>query len=184
VYNSDCEERLGLSVATAQMHAQILLDNWPEVHTKILHLINNINDSYDGKEEASEVDFRLYSGGFFSYDERKIFDQIITLSPQELINFKPNFSDARSSTLFKRYVARNFFDKLDSKKAEEWRLYCANRLTFPPSTATLSFSDFRTKIGELSQNIEDNTKMALLNELFSYGRRLEQTLLKSIKVMV
>jgi exodeoxyribonuclease-1 len=181
VFTADCEKRLRFTKSEALSRAARLIGEMADVREKVFAIARQMNAHYEGEEPLRDVDFLIYKGGFFNYQEKRVFEIIRNTPPEELTTLNPQFNDPRSPVLFKRYIGRNFPEVLDEKGREEWRKFCADRLTFPPSTAALSFNDFRMKIGELSRTAESPEELRLLNELFEYGRRLEKTLLKSIK---
>jgi len=180
VWDKGCEERSGLTKELALSRMQLIKDNFEPISANLRAIDEALTGGADSKEPITEVDLLIYGGGFFSDSEKRLFESIRQAKALELPHLILPFKDNRSPELFKRYLGRNYPELLDEKSYNEWRRYCANRLTFPPASEALSFSDFRAKIGELSQNAGE-ADLELLKELWQYGRRLEKTLLKSVK---
>ncbi|MGR8935700.1 MAG: exodeoxyribonuclease I [Gammaproteobacteria bacterium] len=80
-------------------------------------------------EPENDPDFMLYSGGFFAPDDKRIMENIRSMPPQQLAEFRPRFIDARLPEMFFRYCARNYPEILDDTQRNDWKAFCVKRLT-------------------------------------------------------
>jgi len=104
----------------------------------------------------------LYSGGFFSYSDKALINQIRDSSWEELANHEFNFTDPRLKSLLWHYRARNAPDSLSIEEQEKWQRHCQAYL-FENSPA------FIEKIDALAYEYQNQPeKIDLLKQLHHY----------------
>ena len=83
------------------------------------------------------------------------------------------FEDAKLKRLASRYLARNFFRRLHPADQEDWRAHCRKRHLTPGEDGRTALDAWRAEIAELRrEHAGAPDKMALLDDLEGYGRRL------------
>ena len=117
-------------------------------------------------------DYMLYSGPFFSEDDRAAMAEIHRLTPQELSRHQPTFGDARLVEMYFRYRARNWPESLSASELDRWNQYRRAQL-MEPDNGQLNIDEFLSEIEE-QRNAPERTAsdLTVLDELESYGRQL------------
>jgi exodeoxyribonuclease-1 len=77
-------------------------------------------------EASEDVEGKLYDS-FTPEDDRMRIKKIPQLSPEELTDFHPNFTDERLPELLFRYKARNFPKSLSEDEQKKWQKYRAEK---------------------------------------------------------
>ena len=75
-----------------------------------------------------DVDGSLYSGKFFSRDDKQRFEDIRAAVGKGLSKHIGHFDDARLDEMLFRYKARNFPQSLSNEESIRWNEFCADRL--------------------------------------------------------
>lgn len=128
-------------------------------------------------ESSSDPDFQLYSGGFFSDEDRERFQIIHRTAPNELLSLRLNFQDPRVPEMLWRYICRNFQEVLDEENRKRWKSFAAGRILFPPGDVLVNLQFFRRKIDEriMRTDISAGDKQ-ILRKLADYADELEAAL--------
>jgi exodeoxyribonuclease I len=114
---------------------------------------------YHQKQTAEEM---LYSGGFFSNNDKKLINQIADSEIADLGKEGFQFEDARLEKLLWHYRARNGEQFLDVDEQEKWQRECQLYLLEHQQT-------YSEKIDALAFEHQNNTdKIALLQQLHHY----------------
>ena len=71
----------------------------------------------------SDPDLMLYSGGFFSPEDREAMTSMLDSSPRELKEYRSRFRDPRIPEMLFRYRARNFPETLNEEERSRWNSY-------------------------------------------------------------
>ncbi len=87
------------------------------------------------QQSESDPDFMIYSGGFFSGNDRKLMAVVRGSSPAQLAKLNLPFRDVRLPELLFRYRARNYPDTLDAEELSRWEEFRKQRLTDPATVA-------------------------------------------------
>jgi exodeoxyribonuclease-1 len=74
-----------------------------------------------------DADAALYEGLITDAD-RRLCEEVLRKSPEQLAAWQPPFADERLRTLYFRYRARNWPESLDAQEQEQWRQFCEARL--------------------------------------------------------
>lgn len=128
-------------------------------------------------EPITDPDQSLYSGGFFSNDDRQRMEQIRHTPASELAQLQMNFDDERIPEMLFRYRARNYPDSLSVEEQQQWQSYRKQRLTNPDGGGSITLKDYMQRLDDLIRsNASSDENRNLLNELKEYGQQLQQSL--------
>ncbi len=120
-------------------------------------------------DEAPNPDLMLYSGGFFSNDDRQKMEMIRLQSPDMLAELKLQFSDPRIPEMLFRYRARNFPETLTEPEMERWQSLRQAMLS-DGMAGGITLSEYFNRIQELaSQSTLTAREKDVLQELKLYG---------------
>jgi len=122
----------------------------------------------------SDPDLMIYSGGFFSPDDRQLIKTVRDLQPVALAGFDLQAKDPRLEQMLFRYRARNFPETLNVQEKRQWQDFCATRLSKENDKGFLDFVTFRQKIIELRK--QENVDSQLLDDLEQYADDLQRKL--------
>jgi len=128
-------------------------------------------------ETVSDPDFRIYTGGFFSDEDRERFQIIHKTPAKELLSLRLNFNDTRIPEMLWRYTARNFPHLLTEEERLRWKSFAASRILFPPADVIINLQFFKRKIAEKSESTDISAKdKIILRDLADYAEILEKKL--------
>ena len=115
----------------------------------------------------------LYSGGFFSAQDKRVIEQVHAQTPQELAEGSFVFEDQRLPEMLFRYRARNYPQSLTEDERATWEEYRFQRLTDPDAGASLCMEEFQAEIEKLMATDELTAQQqALLEQLLDYADTL------------
>ena len=155
------------------LHFQHLeqLKKLPDLSSK-LHQVY----SHNPFDEELDPDKSLYSGGFFSPDDRQRMDQIRELSATELSTAQFNFKDNRIPEMLFRYRARNYPQSLSEEELKHWNEYRASRFAGDDEKKILSLHSYQQIIAEHLQDSQLTTdKRQVLENLQAWGEHIAVT---------
>lgn len=157
--------RINLDFATLRKHFDTLRLNYgPQHETEIIQALDR-----GFAEQTQDVDAMLYSGGFFSFADQKLIQQVRQSTPQQLEGKSFDFDDKRLATMLFRYRARNFPWSLNEQEQQRWRAHCYERLMQPTTPALLSVDAYRQRIEMLFTEHQHNPqKQRILEELMRW----------------
>ncbi|RUO60195.1 exodeoxyribonuclease I [Pseudidiomarina insulisalsae] len=157
------QQRWQLPLATMLERAQWLASQ-PELRERLIQ-----STRFQATDEVPrDPELQLYSGAFFSDQDRSTMAIIRATEPQQLAALQLNFSDARLPEMLFRYRARNYPATLTDAELQRWRGFCQQRL-LEPLPRGLSADSFMIELencAELYAN--DARKQALLKDLYRY----------------
>ena len=154
-------ERHGINLALNESHWQQLRQLDSDFVSKIQQVFTDGQGSF---KDAGDPDLMLYSGAFFSTNDRKRFQQIRSTPAEALSELELNFEDSRCDEMLFRYRARNWPDDLTSAERERWDEFRWQRLHSPISSS-LTLQGLQAELIRLStQGLEDK-QLFLLQEL-------------------
>ncbi|MBL4608492.1 MAG: exodeoxyribonuclease I, partial [Pseudomonadales bacterium] len=126
--------------------------------------------------ENFDPDLMIYSGGFFSDADKRLFTQIRRSSAEQIGKAFYSFSDPRLEEMLFRYRARNFPESLDVSEQERWLKHCRERLTNQGEEGYMTLVGYRLCIDELLADDGAQCGVAsreILENLKQYGEKLE-----------
>ncbi len=156
-------ERLHINLDTAEKHRQMLLG-------QIELVIDKTRQVFEQQDypESGDPDAQLYSGGFFSRDDRQRMDTIRHTAPEKLATLALNFEDNRLPELLFRYRARNFPATLSAHEKQRWNDYRKEKFT-NPATGPRTINRLRADIADIQQ-AEDTlgSDLVILEDLLQW----------------
>jgi exodeoxyribonuclease-1 len=136
-----------------------------------------INQIFAGQqfEPIEDTDASLYSGGFFSNNDRNKMQIIREATPEQLASLSIPFEDKRLAEMLFRYRARNWPESLSADEASQWHDYCQQRLLHNDNPAILDLAGFDQALAEAEQNATAE-QAELLSDLKAYRDELASAL--------
>lgn len=117
--------------------------------------------------EERDPDLMIYSGGFFSREDRAQMDRLRQTPAEELVHKGFSFVDPRLDEMLFRYRARNWPHTLTGEEQSLWLDFRRKRLCEGEAPA---IQGYRQRIAELQGRYEANSEQArLLEELLAYA---------------
>ncbi len=121
----------------------------------------------------TDPDLMLYSGGFFSHNDKNVMAQIRASSPDKLRDQNFSFEDARLAEMLFRYRARNYPEALTAEEVMRWQEYCFTRLTQPESEGAWCMDEYLATVEQLMANQEcSDGDRKVLESLLDYSDQL------------
>jgi exodeoxyribonuclease-1 len=131
----------------------------------------NLRAVYAGREfePVTDPDFMLYSGGFFSNDDRARMEIVRQTRGDELSQLDLPFRDERLGEMLFRYRARNYPQTLSAEERIRWERFRRERLTVSSQGTGLTVGECRQRIAELRQDMTlASDKKHILDALEEY----------------
>jgi len=140
---AEAAEKWQIDADICQQHLEIIRSN--------PHFISTLVSVYEQREfePESDPDLMLYSGGFFSNEDRQKMEKIRHSSPQQVKALDVPFQDQRIPEMLFRYRARNYPETLSADETARWNEYRLQRLTDPSFNASITEREYMARISEL-----------------------------------
>lgn len=158
-------ERIAIDTQRCQQHRQRILDAIDNVRHKVVNVFSRqpFNTGHD-------PDQALYSGGFFSSEDRRRMDALRDKSSAQLARLKPLFDDPRIPEMLFRYRARNYPESLNNEERTQWESFRQERF-YQCEQGTISMH--QQFLNDLAQcRSEHPTRQSLFDELAQYAERI------------
>ena len=120
----------GIDHAVCREHWEYLNGN-PE----LLRRFRDLFQAGEGGGQEGDPDFSIYSGGFFSDDDRAHMETLRGIAPADLGRVDLPFKDRRLPEMQFRYRARNYPETLNEEENANWREFRRARLEDPEAIA-------------------------------------------------
>jgi len=127
-------------------------------------------------EPVDDPDASLYSGGFFSDNDKRKMEVIRSAEPEMLKTLSIPFEDSRLHELLFRYRARNWPDTLDPAEQEVWLQYRQQRLGDAAPDNVLNLPRFEQALAECRQQPLSAEQTEVLSQLQDYADSLRKEL--------
>ncbi|MCU7847169.1 MAG: exodeoxyribonuclease I [Candidatus Thiodiazotropha sp. (ex Lucinoma kastoroae)] len=164
---AEAAERWAINVQQGEMYRQQLLTQ--------TEVFNKIEQAHQKRifDPISDPDQALYSGGFFSREDRHRMDEIISSDPAALAGFRLLFDDARLPEMLYRYRARNWPDSLTAEEQERWHEFRHSRLLDPDGGGSITLDDYLTTLDRLEADPQlPVEKQALIPQLLAWAEQI------------
>lgn len=115
-----------------------------------------------------DPDQNLYSGGFFSSNDKEKMDLIRGTKKSALGNLTLNFEDERLEEMLFRYRCRNYPDTLLMHEIERWDKFRIQRMTSAEGDASIKLEEYQEELSELRKNELTTEKIQLVDQLEAY----------------
>lgn len=163
----EAAERWRIDVEQGEVHRQKLLAQAAFVNK--LAAIHQVS----GFEPISDPDQALYSGGFFSRDDRRRMDAILAAEPASMAQFPLVFDDARLPEMVFRYRARNWPELLSGEERERWREFREARLLDADGGGTITLDEYLAKLDDLEADPQlSPEKRSLIEPLLAWAEQI------------
>ena len=145
--------------------------NWQKLSR--VDLRSKLNDIFTLREfdEHTDPERMLYSGGFFSNEDRRLMNDVASASGEQLAERTFPFADNRLPELLFRYRARNFPGTLSAEEQSHWQEFCQLRRHAPDGDGGLSVEQCLERIAALRPE-QSAGKQSVLDALASYVKGL------------
>jgi len=170
--DEETARRIGIDKALCMQNYKKLMD--------ARSITQKVTALYDTPTPVSheDVDFQLYTGGFFSDKDMEIFSSIRESPPEHLMHAEYVFEDPRAKEMLKRFIGRNYPHYADAEFLERWKSFCASRILFPPTEDAGSINDFTNTITKLRKEPERSARdLSILKALDEYALFLKKHIL-------
>ena len=127
-------------------------------------------------DNIDDPDASLYSGGFFSGNDKRKMELIRTAEPKNLGALSIPFDDNRLEEMLFRYRARNWPETLNEVEKEEWQQYRQQRLNADSNDKILNFTRFAETIEACRERELTNAQKAILDQLEKYQQDIAASL--------
>ena len=154
-------EQLQIDMVTCLDRLSFIKDNQKEIGKIVQDLYKNDQE----RIQTTDVDQTLYDG-FMDNGDKRIGDQIQTLSVDALKNFHPKFKDDKLSTLLMHFKARNYPEALSEDEAEDWFETVQGRVQ-AGENGYLNIDEYFQRINALREQHPNKEK--LWQQLEAYG---------------
>ena len=147
-----------------------------ERRARILEHIDNVaqkvTDAFAQQQfdPISDPDAALYSGGFFSAEDRRKMDQLRTLSPDQLSSHAEVFDDKRLPEMLFRYRARNYPESLVEDEFERWEQFRNERFYASENASPSMHQQFLDELQECRSDFPERGES--LDDLENYAESI------------
>jgi exodeoxyribonuclease-1 len=124
-------------------------------------------------EANDDPDAGLYSGGFFSANDKRKMELVRTANADALRVMPIPFEDARLPEMLFRYRARNWPESLSAGEQEQWQQYRQQRLTDVSNSKILTLPRFFEAIEVCREGDLTTAQSDILDKLGEYSKQLE-----------
>jgi len=125
------------------------------------------------ERKTSDPDLMLYSGGFFSAQDKQWMEFIRQQSPDVLGELEIQREDSRLGEMLFRYRARNYPETLGGEEMERWEQYRYTRLTDPNGGGSILLQDYFRQIETLMKKPDLSARdRSILQDLYFYGESI------------
>ncbi len=165
----EAAERWSIDLDAGEHHRQILLAaQGLEAKLQAVHRKTEF-------EPLTDPDQSLYSGGFFSRDDRQRMDRILQTDPEDLHAFPPVFDDARLPEMLFRYRARNWPQTLDQTERERWEEYRQSRLFEKAGSGSITLDEYLEILDRMEADPAlPEEKRSLIPQLLAWAEEIAQ----------
>lgn len=167
-------ERLGIDRKKCLDNLKIIVEHFSDITNNLMAMFEiDESERHNRSAENTDPDLALYSGGFFSAQDKQLMDKIRRTPAENLGNSQWDFTDERLATMLFRYRGRNFPNTLDSEEMLKWQRFRQYRLTDPNSPASIKMQNFMQEVEVLMAETQENPKkLSILKLLVQYAENL------------
>ncbi|MGZ5075788.1 MAG: exodeoxyribonuclease I [Methylobacter sp.] len=142
--------------------------------------VASVFDSRVYIEQEFDPDLKIYSGGFFSDNDKKQMLSVRETPPEQLANSVFKFTDDRLPEMLFRYRARNYPETLNSDELQKWNEFCVNRLTGLHAGAGIVLDSYFARLEVLYGDKNADTRIINALEMYALEKMQRLGLNKSL----
>ncbi|MBB1487205.1 exodeoxyribonuclease I [Oceanospirillum sediminis] len=165
--DADVETRTGINRQLCEQHWHNL-QVVPDLTAKLQQVFD---DRYSDRPVEYDPDLMLYSGGFFSPQDKEQMEVVRQTAPENLAGLNLAFKDARLEEMLFRYRARSYPEYLSGEEQQRWDEYRWQRIN-DPSASNMTPQQFNQRLVELSQTELSPKHRIILEDLVLYVESL------------
>lgn len=138
-------------------------------------LAQKISEVFTQEREtiAKDPDCMLYSGGFFSHEDKARMQSIRECPVEALGELSLSFEDRRLSEMLMRYIGRNYPDQLSDSQRQAWDEYRTHRLMSPDGGASITFNEYFQRLNDIAQQSDlTKSQQIMLQDLADYAQSI------------
>jgi len=165
--DADVEKRTGINRQLCEQHWNNL-QAVPDLTTKLQQVFD---DRYSDRPVEYDPDLMLYSGGFFSPQDKEQMEVVRQTAPENLAGLNLAFKDVRLEEMLFRYRARSYPEYLSGEEQQRWDEYRWQRIN-DPSASNMTPQQFNQRLVELSQTELSPKHQIILEDLVLYVESL------------
>jgi exodeoxyribonuclease-1 len=163
----DCA-RIELDPDRCLEHARMILTDLPSVRSKVMEVY-----SQPPAHPCADPDLQIYSGGFFSGQDKRQMTRLRSTPPEQLGTTDWRFQDPRLPEMLFRYRARNFPETLDAAEAGRWAEWRMHRLLQPADSRMLGYPEFLEELARArADQAEHGPAQVILDQLLAWAQEL------------
>jgi exodeoxyribonuclease-1 len=162
-------QRIALDPELCVEHASLIKSNLEKIRMKVMEVFGQPPGG-----AARDPDLMLYSGDFFSKQDRTLMNQVLTCKPDQFAKREWTFKDPRLETMLFRYRARNYPQTLSAEEAKRWLDDRRQRLYQPPVQKQPGLKALQGELSLLRENYRsDGRANRILDQLEDWYRELD-----------
>lgn len=143
-----------------------LLRNEPNLREKLMAVY------HEDRDAIADPDLQIYSGGFFSNDDKKLIDRVREADVESLYELQLPFQDPRLEEMLLRYKARNFPETLTEEEQLSWEEFRAQKL-LKGTGGYLTFEALYSELNRLAELPETTAdQRAILEDIALYAESI------------
>ncbi len=152
-------EQWQIDLKQAEQHRQTLLED-QDFKTRLLELYQSHGKSYPKGDAESAI----YEG-FINHHDRALCNQVLKKKPEQRVEWKPAFDDARLNTIYPRYLARNWPHLVDETQLQQWQGFCEARLIEGEFESTMTLAAYQERLEELANQDLSEKQQNIVKQL-------------------
>ncbi|MCD2451394.1 exodeoxyribonuclease I [Methylicorpusculum oleiharenae] len=137
--------RLSIDLGVCLKNAERIISS-----KSLIGKLNQVFAKYANDNVPTDPDLMIYSGGFYSPNDKQLMQKIHSLQPKDLGSTHFPFKDSRLKEMLFRFRARNYPDTLSIAEMDCWRKFCYQKLVQPKDSHRIGFDAYFEKILKLS----------------------------------
>lgn len=165
--DAEVVKRLGLDGAVCRHNLAIIKGH--------AGLAAKLSDVFTQEERPihKDPDVMLYSGGFFSREDKARMETIRSTPAVHLSELAISFDDRRLPEMLMRYIGRNYPDQLSEQQRLEWEEYRQVRLLEKDGGGSINMEQYFERLNQIAQTPDlSAAKQIMLQDLADYAQSI------------
>jgi exodeoxyribonuclease-1 len=170
VIRPDDAQRLGIDLALCNAHIDKIKAVAGLAEKLAAVFDGQIYAQPDSERSRTDPDLEIYSGGFFSENDKKQMVKIRLMPPEQLARSAFKFTDSRLPEMLFRYRGRNYPKTLNADEQVRWNEFCVNRLTGRQAGAGIALDDYFRRLEELRRDQHVDVQIIAALEAYAHDK--------------